>query len=85
VTAEGRVRVSSAAAGGQRWRAHGGLPRVPRSETRSPALASTVAGVLVAAVDHRGQAQWRRPLGPSGWLPASQGPRSGGFSVSRFL
>ena len=42
-------------------------------------------GVLVAAADHRGRAEWIRPLGPSGWLPPTQGPRGGGFSVSRFL
>jgi hypothetical protein len=67
-----------------RWRSSGGLPRVPRSETGSAALATTVDGVLVGATDGRGRLVWRRPLGQPG-PQTTRGPRGGGFSINRFL
>jgi surface antigen len=84
VATDGELSVRSKAVGARGWRVSRGLPRVPASETDSPTLASTVDGVLVGVDDGHGRAVWRRPLGPSG-LPATHGPRGGGFSVSPFL
>jgi surface antigen len=85
VSTDGRLAVSSTPAGAQRWRASGGLPHLRPSEVRSPVLTTTVSGVLVGVTDRHGRAVWRRPLGPSGALPAAHGPRGGGFSVSPWL
>jgi surface antigen len=84
VELDGDLGVRSQADGGRRWHPSRGLPRSPASQTRSPALAATLGGVLVGVTDGRGRPVWRRPLGPSG-LPTVHGPRGGGFSVSRFL
>ncbi len=84
VSSHGRLAVSSLPADGQRWKASRGLPRVPRSETGSPALTASVNGVLVGVARH-GRTLWRRPLGPVEQLAAAHGPRGGGFTVSRFL
>jgi hypothetical protein len=85
VATDGRSAVISTPAGAQRWHRSRGLPQAPPSETSSPTLTSTVGGVLVGVTNRRGRAEWRRPWGPSGPLPATHGPRGGGFSVSRFL
>ena len=85
VATDGHPAVSSTPAGAQRWHRWRGLPYVPPSETSSPTLTVTVGGVLVGVTNRQGRAVWRRPVGPSGPLPAAHGPRGGGFSVSRFL
>jgi hypothetical protein len=85
VATDGHSAVSSTPAGAQRWHRSRGLPHVPPSETNSPTLTATVGGVLVGVTNRHGRAVWRRPVGPSGPLPAAHGPRGGGFSVSRFL
>jgi hypothetical protein len=84
VRADGDLAVLWDPTGGRRWHASGGLPRVPSSQTASPALAATVGGVLVGATDAHGGLVWRRPLDQSG-LPAAHGARGGSFSVSPFL
>jgi surface antigen len=85
VDAGGRLAVRSAPVGGRRWHASGGLPRVRRSELGSPALTTTVGGVLVGMTGAHDQAVWRRPLGQAGSMLAAHGPRGGGFTVSPFL
>jgi surface antigen len=85
VGTDGELTVSSAAAGGRRWEASRGLPDAPASATRSPALTSTVNGVLVGVTSRHGHAVWRRPQGPVELLPPVHGSHGGGFSVSRFL
>ena len=85
VSADGDVTVSSAALQSRRWRTARGLPDVPASETRSPALTSSVNGVLVGVTDRHGRAMWRRPVGPVELLPPVHGPHGGGLSVSPFL
>jgi surface antigen len=84
VTSGGRVVVSSLPAGGRDWETSRGLPKVAPSETGSPVLTGSVNGVLVGVARH-GVTVWRRPLGPAEQPSAAHGPRSGGFSVSRFL
>jgi surface antigen len=84
VTADGRLAVSSLPADARRWETSRGLPLVPDSETDSPALTTSVNGVLVG-VERHGHTLWRRPLGPAEQPPAAHGPHGGGFSVSRYL
>jgi surface antigen len=84
VTANGRLAVRLLPDHGRRWHTVRGVLHVPSSETASPALASTVDGVLVGATDAQGHLVWRRPRARWG-PPAAHGPRAGGLSVSRFL
>jgi surface antigen len=84
VDTDGELTVLWKPVDANRWRSSGGLPRVPRSETGSAALATTVDGVLVGATDGHGRLVWRRPLGQPG-PQTTRGPRGGGFSINRFL
>jgi surface antigen len=85
VTDDGHLAVSSQGDGGRRWHASRGLPHAPASETDSPALTSSVNGVLVGVTDRHDHIVWRRPRGPAEPLPPLRGAHGGGLSVSWLL